>query len=116
VRAAERGAVGERYLLASRNLALRELAALVAEAAGVAPPRIRLPYRVVLAAACASEAVACLTRTEPLLARQIVHSARAGQWLDRSKAQRELALPQTPIEEAVRRALTWFREHGYLLQ
>ena len=84
VRAAAQGRLGERYLLAERNISLKEFAVLVARAAGVAPPRWRLPY------------------------------TRQPQRLDASKAIRELSLPQTPIEEAIRRALDWFRENQLL--
>ena len=114
VRAAQQGRVGERYLFACRNVSLKEFATLVANEAGMPPPRWRVPYRLALTAACATELLAWLTRTEPRLPRQAVHTARMGQQLDGSKAVRELGLPQTPIEEAIRRALAWFRQHGYL--
>jgi dihydroflavonol-4-reductase len=114
VRAAERGQIGERYLLACRNLSLKEFAELIAQAAGVPPPRWRLPYSVAIAAASATEALAWITRTEPLLPRQAVHTTRMGQRLDGSKAVQQLGLPQTPVEEAIRRALEWFRLNGHL--
>ena len=114
VRAAERGRVGERYLLTARNVTLRAFAELVAREARVPPPRWRVPYRVALAAALASECVGALTRREPLLPRPAVHTMRMGQRLDGTKALRELSLPQTPLEEAIRRALAWFSAHGYL--
>ena len=85
-----------------------------AGAAGVPPPRWRLPSRVAWAAAIASEGLAWLTRRPPLLPRQAVNTARRGQLLNGSKALRELSLPQTSIEEAVSRALDWFKHHGYL--
>jgi dihydroflavonol-4-reductase len=31
-----------------------------------------------------------------------------------AKAVRELGLPQTPVEEALSRAVEWFRGHGYV--
>jgi dihydroflavonol-4-reductase len=114
VRAAQRGLVGERYLLTCRNVTLKEFARLAAEAAGVAPPRWRVPYPVAITAASATEALAWITRTEPLLPRQTVHTTRMGQRLDGSKAVAQLGLPQTPVEEAIRRALAWFRQYGYL--
>ncbi len=114
VRAAERGRIGERYLLTHRNLTVKVFAELVAAEAQVPPPRWCVPYRVAWAASLASEAVAWLTRREPMLPRQAIHTARAGQRLDGAKAVRELGLPQTPIEEAVRRALAWFKTHSYL--
>jgi dihydroflavonol-4-reductase len=115
VRAAERGRVGERYLLAGRNIALKDFAAIVARAAGARPPRWRLPYPVALTAAFASELAAWVTRTQPLLPRAAVHStARQGPGLDAAKALSELGLPQTPVEEAVERAVGWFRAHGII--
>jgi len=114
VRAAERGRIGERYLLACRNVTLKEFAELVCRAAGTRPPRWRVPYRVALAAAIGTEAAAWLLHREPLVPRQAIHSARLGQLLDGSKAVRELGMPQTPIEEAIDRALAWFRRHGQL--
>jgi dihydroflavonol-4-reductase len=114
VRAAQRGRVGERYLLTCRNLSVKEFADLVAPIAGVAAPRWRLPRSAALAIATLSELVAAATRTEPLLPRHAVHTPRGGQRLDGTKAVRELGLPQTPIEEAIRRAVAWFREYGVL--
>jgi dihydroflavonol-4-reductase len=114
VRAAERGRPGERYLLTCRNITLREFATLVAKTAGVTPPRWRIPYRLAMTAAIATELLAWLTRSEPLLPRQAVHTTRMGQLLDGTKALQELSLPQTPIEEAIHRALRWFTQHGYL--
>ena len=55
VRAAERGRTGERYLLAHRNLSVGEFARLVARAAGVAPPRWRVPQLLLAAAGAAAE-------------------------------------------------------------
>ena len=114
VRAAMRGRIGERYLLTHRLLALKDLAELACREAGIPPPRIRLPLAVARAAAEASEAAAWMTRTEPLIPREMVRNTFIGQSLDGSKAVRELGLPQTPVEEAVRRALRWFAAHGYL--
>ena len=114
VRAAERGRLGERHLLTCRHLTVRELAHLVADAARVPRPRLRVSYPVVWVAAALSEAVAWLTRTQPILPRQAAHTIRRGQRLDGTKAVRELGLPQTPVEEAIRRAVAWFSAHGYL--
>lgn len=114
VRAAQQGRLGERYLLTCRNIQVKAFAELVARAAGVPPPRWQLPDAAASLAAGVSEAVAWVTRRPPLLPRQVVHTARRGQYLDGGKALRELSLPQTPLEEAIARALAWFRQHHYL--
>ncbi len=114
VRAAQRGRVGERYLLAHRNITLKEFAILVAREAGVSPPWLQVPGAVASAAAMASEALGWLTRQEPLLPQEVVRTTRQGQRLDPTKAVHELGLPQTPIAEAVHRCVGWFRQQGYL--
>ena len=114
VRAAQKGRLGERYLLACRNLSLKELADLAATAAGIQPPRWRLPYAAVAAASFAAEVIGWMTRTKPFLPREAVRTVRVGQFLDGTKAVRELGMPQTPVEEAVKRAVGWFQQNGYL--
>jgi dihydroflavonol-4-reductase len=114
VRAAQQGRVGTRYLLTGRNVSLKEFADLVARIAGVPAPRWRLPCAAAVAIAALSELIALATRTEPFLPRQAVQTRHGGQRLDGTKAVRELGVPQTPIEDAIRRALTWFRQQGIL--
>ena len=40
--------------------------------------------------------------------------ARKPMFFDGSKAVRELGLPQSPIEPALRRAVDWFRANDYV--
>jgi dihydroflavonol-4-reductase len=35
-------------------------------------------------------------------------------FFDASRAVRELGLPQTPVEDALARAVEWFRANGYV--
>jgi dihydroflavonol-4-reductase len=115
LRAAQRGRLGERYLLAGRNLSIREFGAIVARTTGTRPPRWRLSNRVVFTAALTSELMAWLTRREPVLPRSGVQAMlRQGPGLDATKARTELGLPQTPVEDAVARAVVWFRSRGDL--
>ncbi len=116
VRAAERGRVGERYLLAGRNLRFSELAAVIARETGARPPRWRVPYAVVAGVAQASGWWWRMRggRGEPWLPARAVEQVREGQFLDGEKAVRELGMPQTTVEEAVRRAVAWFRAQGML--
>ena len=112
--AAEGGRAGAHYLLATQQTSVSEFARVVAQEAGVTPPRWALPYSAAMAAAAGTELVAAVTGREPLLTRGIVRMTRQGQRVDGSKAQRELGVPATPMAEAIRRSLAWFRAHGYL--
>ena len=115
VRAAERGRLGERYLLTQHDVTIKEFAERVCTLAGVPPPRWRLPDRLAYAMACGAEALAWVMRTEPVISRQVVVATRTGgKRLDGSKAVRELGFPHTSLEEAIRRALDWFKQHGYV--
>ncbi len=116
VRAAERGRVGERYLLAGRNLRFSELVAVIARETEARPPRWRVPYAVVAGVAQASGWWWRVRggRGEPWLLARAVEQVREGQFLDGARAARELGMPQTPVEEAVRRAVAWFRQQRML--
>jgi len=115
LRAAQQGRIGERYLLGHRNITFSALVQLIASQAGVRPPRLRVAYPVAFAVATISEFAARLVGKPPLIPRMAVAMVRErGQGLDCSKAIQELGMPQTPLEEAIRRSLAWFRQHGYL--
>jgi len=42
-----------------------------------------------------------------------VQMAAKFMYFDPSRAIRELGLPQTPVREALQRAVEWFRHNGY---
>jgi hypothetical protein len=48
----ERGAAGERYILGGQDMSLREILGMIAGLTGRTPPRVRLPYGVVLPRLC----------------------------------------------------------------
>ena len=114
VLAAEHGGVGERYLLTGEQTTVSAFARRVAAQAHVPPPRWRVAYPLAMAASILSEGLGALTRAEPLLPRQVIRHARIPQRLDGSKAHRELGLPRTSMDEAIRRAVSWFGQHHYL--
>lgn len=115
VLAAQRGRVGERYILGGHNTTLKEFAGLVAAEAGVAPPRIKIPHWMALAVGYGSEAAATILRqSEARIPVEAVRAAAYGQRLDTSKSMRELGMTATPLREAIRRAIYWFRQQGYL--
>lgn len=111
--AAERGRVGERYILGHQDMTLAEIVAMLAELTGLPAPRVRLPYPVAWAAGALSTAVATyLTRRPPAVALEAVRMARHRMFFDPGKAVRELGLPQTSVRAAFADAIAWFSEHG----
>ncbi|MFQ5960110.1 MAG: hopanoid-associated sugar epimerase [Candidatus Methylomirabilales bacterium] len=111
--AAQKGRVGEKYILGNRNLTLREIFAMLEQISGISAPRFRVPYPVALLAACGSELYALVARQEPQISLTAVRMAGKMMFFDPAKAIRELELPQTPVEEALREAVEWYWAHGY---
>jgi dihydroflavonol-4-reductase len=111
--AAERGQPGERYILGHRNMSLREVLGALGEVARLPAPRLRLPHLVPLALAALEAPWARLTGRAPRIPLDGVRMSRRTMFVDAGKAVRELGLPQSPVEEALARAVGWFRSHGY---
>lgn len=112
--AAERGRVGERYILGHRNMALAEILAELGVILDRPAPRVRLPYFVAYAAGAISTGLAALTRRPPAIALEAVKMSRRRMYFDPGKAVRDLGLPQTPVRAAFEDALAWFAQRGYI--
>ena len=111
--AAEKGRVGERYILGHGNMTLREILQLLARLSGLPAPRLRLPHWIPLAVAALDTGFSRLTGRSPAVPLEGAALSRHRMFFDAGKAVRELGLPQTPVEEALARAIVWFRENGY---
>ena len=112
--AAERGRVGERYILGGENLTMRQLLDLLSEITGLPAPKIRLPYYPILALSYINAAICVLLPGyTPRMTPETIRLSRHYMFFDPSKAVKELGLPQTPAKEALRKAVEWFKENGY---
>ena len=114
IRALERGAVGERYILGGQNASLRELLADIAALAGRKAPTVSLPRAPLYPLAWAAEAVARVTGREPFVTRDALDMAAHHMFFTSAKAERELGYRARPYREALSDALAWFRAAGYL--
>jgi dihydroflavonol-4-reductase len=114
--AAEKGRIGERYILgnAEGNWTMREAFAVLQEITSVPAPKFRIPYALALAAAHVDECISRFTRKAPKAPLAGVRMARYKMFFNPAKAVRELGLPQTPPRQALADAVDWFRAHGYL--
>ena len=114
--AAEKGRVGERYILgqAEGNWTMREAFAVLEDITSVPAPKMRVPYTVALSAAYANEAVSFFTHKTPKAPLAGVRMAKYKMFFNPAKAIRELGLPQTPPRQALADAVEWFRHQGYV--
>jgi dihydroflavonol-4-reductase len=114
LRAMERGRLGERYILGNRNLTFHEICAMLSQITGVKAPRVKLPWKAVLPLAYGNKWISdYLTHQPPRIPLEGVRMAKYRMHYDCSKALNELALPQTPVEVSLEKAVKWFRLHGY---
>ncbi len=114
VLAAERGRTGERYILGCRNMTLMEICQALSKITGLPAPTTTLPYFVAYLACFFNTKVSLMLGKTPTMSFEGIKMARKRMWVDGSKAVKELALPQTPPEEALARAVSWFKEKGYV--
>ena len=111
--AAERGRPGQRYILGARNMTLREILQTLAKLSGRKAPKIRIPYAAAWLYAAASTAAARHTGREPRASLDAVRMSRKKMFVSTAKAQRELGFQPGPVEEALSRAMEWFRRNQY---
>ncbi|MGH8496464.1 MAG: hopanoid-associated sugar epimerase [Gammaproteobacteria bacterium] len=110
----ERGVPGERYILGGDNLSLRQILTEVAALTGRPAPRMKLPYGVAVTVAVLAEAWARVGRRRPAVALDGVRMARKRMYFSSRKAAEMLGYESRPASLAIRDAVTWFRDNGYL--
>ena len=107
--ALEKGVAGERYILGSENLTLRQIFEELAGITGRPAPATRIPYALAYAAGVVSTGWANLTGREPRAPLDGVRMAKKKMWLSHEKAARELGYSPGPASGALRHAVEWFR-------
>jgi dihydroflavonol-4-reductase len=114
--AAEKGRIGQRYILghAEGNWTMKEALDVLQEITGIKAPGLRVPYWVALGAAHVDETIARFTGKPPTAPLAGVRMAKYKMFFSPAKAIRELGLPQTSPRQALADAASWFREHGYV--
>jgi dihydroflavonol-4-reductase len=112
--AAERGVVGERYILGGENLTLEAILGEVARAVRRRPPTLKIPYGVVLPIAAGAEMMAWLTGREPFTTLDGVRMSRKKMYFSSAKAMRDLGYAPRSAHRAIVDAVAWFEANGYL--
>jgi len=112
--AAEKGRIGERYILGHENMTLAHILETLARLTGRRAPTMRIPYSVAYAAGWLSTTLSDLvTHRPPAIALESVKMAKRHMFFSSAKAIAELGLPQTPVERAFEDALDWFSHNRY---
>ncbi len=110
----ERGRSGQRYILGSENLPLRRLLERVGAQAGRAAPRWSIPPWLPLAVAWVDEGLLGSLGRKPSIPIDGVKMSQESMYYDASKACLELGFAPSPIDDAIRAAIRWFAQNGYV--
>ena len=114
VEALERGKSGQRYILGGENLTLKQILDKLGAISGVPSPRVKLPYFVAYAAGLVDQTVSGrLLHREPRATVETVRMGKKKMWASSGKAERELGWKILPADNALRRAVEWFRANAY---
>jgi len=111
----EKGRSGERYILGGENLTLKQILDKLAHITGLPSPRVRVPYVLALATGVVDEIVTGhIRKGEPRATIDAVRMGRKKMFVSSAKAERELGWNIIPVDNALSRAVDWFRAHGYV--
>lgn len=117
VLAAEKGRIGERYILGNENLTLGELLRRIEGITGLAMPKRRIPYWLALMTGAISEFIAdYVTHRSPRASLTGVRLARYEMYFDSTKAVNELGLPQNSVRTALADEIEWLMNSGLIIR
>jgi dihydroflavonol-4-reductase len=111
---AEKGKVGERYLLGGENLTLKQLLDILARITGLRAPSMKIPHRVALGAAYVSTIFSRMIGKEPGITIEGVKIAQHMMFVDCARAQKELGFKAGAVSAALERAVRWYEANGYV--
>ena len=114
IAAAERGRVGERYILSGENLTHKEIFERTAQLVGVRPPMARVPLSLFKAGVKMIEFASMLLGKDPLISSNLARVGGRYNWFSCEKARRELGYSVTPFDQTILLCYHWYQEHGFI--
>ncbi|HEX6824068.1 MAG TPA: hopanoid-associated sugar epimerase [Candidatus Sulfotelmatobacter sp.] len=113
--ALERGTPGHRYILGGENLTLKQILDKLGDITGLPSPKVKLPYIFAFATGVIDETITGrMLNKEPRATIDAVRMGKKMMFATSAKAKRELGWNIVPVNDALRRAVEWFRANGYV--
>lgn len=114
IAALEKGNSGERYILGGENLSLKQILDKLADITGLPSPKVKLPYIFAFATGVIDETITGrMLKKEPRATVDTVRMGKKMMFASSAKAERELGWRIVPVDDALTRAVEWFRANGY---
>ncbi|HUS20324.1 MAG TPA: hopanoid-associated sugar epimerase [Terriglobales bacterium] len=112
--AMDKAVPGERYILGGQDLTLKVLLDKLSAITGLPSPSMKVPHTLALGYAIFDEFfTGRLLGKEPRATIDAVRMGRKKMFASSAKAERELGYQVVPIDDALNRAVTWFKANGY---
>lgn len=113
--AMEKAVPGERYILGGENLTLKQILDRLSALTGLPSPRMKVPHAVALGFAVFDQFfTGVIMRKEPRATIDAVRMGRKKMFASSGKAERDLGYKAGSVDDALRRAISWFQAHGYV--
>ncbi|MBR5138359.1 MAG: NAD-dependent epimerase/dehydratase family protein [Alistipes sp.] len=112
IAAADKGVVGESYILANEEVSFKEFARLVCQESGCKPIRGFVPCSVAMFLAKIMERVARWRGKKPLMTTFSVYNLSRNNCYDYSKAVQELGYKTRSYKDTIRDEITWLKTAG----
>jgi dihydroflavonol-4-reductase len=112
ISAATRGRSGETYILGNSNLTYEQIFTCISSIIGKRPTHLRLSRGISNILADRLSEWEKLSGREYSINSTLIRLGNIRHYYDSSKAIRELNYPQHPVENAIERAVIWFKQNG----
>lgn len=109
----DKGEPARRYIIGGDNLTLKQLFELIAQVAGVKPPRIPIPRFLLWGLGQVGDQLRALGK-ETSLSSETAVTASLYHWFDTSRAKKELGFNPQPAAKAIEESVTWMSANGFL--
>lgn len=110
--ALKKGKNGERYILSSENMTIKQLFEKIAGFAGVKPPTVLLPNFAMHALGKVDDVLSVFGKTIGITSEN-ADSATLFHWFDCSRAKNELGFNPTSADAALEKSVRWVKDHKY---
>ncbi|MFT4664100.1 MAG: dihydroflavonol-4-reductase [Polaribacter sp.] len=111
--ALDKGTAGNCYIAGNENLNYTEAFNKIAKVVGVKPPTIRIPGFITKAYGRAMTSISAVTGKAPVVSYAMAQISCDDHYFSADKAIKELGMPQTDIEVAIKECFDWLKENGY---